>query len=288
MEYTSPLKRSTNANYAKHIFYRHVNDITIFIEDTEEGISKVFLTLLQPHLENIRLEKIFPLGGRCAVIEKAKKETNYKNIFIIDGDLYLLCGEYETLPNNTIRLEKYCIENYLIEDKNAIYDYIDSNVSSLDRSAITEALDIENWFRNQYIFEELYYLFAVAHKCKSGIKTTGRNHFDFLKSYNDSHPCKNKLQAIIDEIESNLIANNYFADNNQIKLSLKELKNKYSFDARKYVNGKLLLHLLFNLIKCNIGSKFKYEKRLAKIQLAKYCSHDVFQSIANQISSQQA
>ena len=287
MEYTAPLERSASANYAKHIFYHHINDISIFIEDTEQVVSKVFLTLLQPHLGNIRLEKIFPLGGITAVIEKAKQETNKKNIFIVDGDLYLLCGEYRPLPDNVIRLEKYSIENYLITDIDTIYSYVDSNITSHDKPSIIDKLDIESWLNQQAEFEELYYLFALSHKCQSGIITTGRNFCNFTTNFKDFYPCSNKIQEIYSSVKSDLITKGKFKDNDDLELSLKEMKESFSnsFDAIKYVNGKLLIQLLFNLIQDKF-SKFRFTKDVAKNQLAKHCPCYVFEPIANRIKIQ--
>ena len=287
MEYTAPLERSASANYAKHIFYHHINDISIFIEDTEQVVSKVFLTLLQPHLGNIRLEKIFPLGGRTAVIEKAKQETNKKNIFIVDGDLYLLCGEYRPLPDNVIRLEKYSIENYLITDIDTIYSYVDSNITSHDKPSIIDKLDIESWLNQQAEFEELYYLFALSHKCQSGIITTGRNFCNFTTNFKDFYPCSNKIQEIYSSVKSDLITKGKFKDNDDLELSLKEMKESFSnsFDAIKYINGKLLIQLLFNLIQDKF-SKFRFTKDVAKNQLAKHCPCYVFEPIANLIKIQ--
>lgn len=287
MEYTAPLERSASANYAKHIFYHHINDISIFIEDKEQVVSKVFLTLLQPHLGDIRLEKIFPLGSRTAVIEKAKQETNKKNIFIVDGDLYLLCGEYNPLPDNVIRLEKYSIENYLITDISTIYDYVDINITSHDKHSIIDKLDIKSWLNKQAEFKELYYLFALSHKCQSGIITTGRNLCDFTTDFKDFYPCSNKIQKISSSIKSDLIKKGKFKDNDDLELSLKEMKESFSnsFDAIKYVNGKLLIQLLFNLIQDKF-SKFRFTKDVAKNQLAKHCPHYVFEPIANRIKIQ--
>ena len=287
MEYTAPLERSASANYAKHIFYHHINDISIFIEDKEQVVSKVFLTLLQPHLGDIRLEKIFPLGSRTAVIEKAKQETNKKNIFIVDGDLYLLCGEYNPLPDNVIRLEKYSIENYLITDINTIYDYMDNNIILHDKYSIIDKLDIKNWLTQQAKFEELYYLFAISHKCQSGIITTGRNFCDFTTDFKDFYPCDNKIQEIYSSVKSDLITKGNFKDNDDLELSLNEMKESFSnsFDVIKYVNGKLLIQLLFNLIQ-NKFSKFRFKKDVAKNQLAKLCPSYVFEPIANRIKIQ--
>ena len=110
------LKYSPRALPAIVKILERLNDLNVFVEDaTAENIYKVFFRRLLP--SNVRISKVFQCAGRSGVIAAAvdAKFNHLKHtIFLIDGDLFLLCGEKYFIPPNVFKLDMYCIENGLI------------------------------------------------------------------------------------------------------------------------------------------------------------------------------
>lgn len=169
------LERRAGGLYASSVFFEHLNDIDIYVEDTAEGYQKIFAILLSRAMSsNISLDRVFPLGSRVNVVAAAKEElsnpSERRAAYIVDGDLYLLCGEFEELPSNVIRLDRYCIENFLI-DIGAILKILDAECHSMDYSKIMEELDYAGWIERSLVgLKPLFIAFAAAHGLRSGIQ----------------------------------------------------------------------------------------------------------------------
>lgn len=169
------LERSAGGRYARSVFFEKYNDFDIFIEDTAEGYPKIFATLLGRAMSsNISIHNVHPLGSRFDVIEAAKvalrSSSDRKSVFIVDGDLYLLCGEYEGLPSNVVRLPRYCIENFLL-DSDAFVRILDSESSAFDIAYLKSKFDYDGWFkRSVKSLMPLFFTFAAAHGLRSGVK----------------------------------------------------------------------------------------------------------------------
>lgn len=169
------LERSAGGRYARSVFFETYNDFDIFIEDTAEGYPKIFATLLGRAMSSsISIHNVHPLGSRFDVIEAAKvaleSSSRRKSVFIVDGDLYLLCGEYESLPSNVVRLPRYCVENFLL-DANAFLKVLNSESSAFDSEYLKLAFDYDGWFRRSVTtLMPLFLTFAAAHGLRSGVK----------------------------------------------------------------------------------------------------------------------
>jgi hypothetical protein len=129
--------------------YRSYNDIDIFVEDTT--CRNAYEALIGRMIgENVRVERIFQLGGRKAVIEKCREDTDStrKKIYIIDGDIDVLTGKYEKRIKNLYQLKEYCFENLII-DEYALIEVLSETLSNTDRR------DIEKVIRFHEIRSEL-------------------------------------------------------------------------------------------------------------------------------------
>ncbi|MBH8765645.1 hypothetical protein I5J57_24485 [Pseudomonas aeruginosa] len=92
------LERSPAARVAMAAFFTQYNDLDVYIEDTAEGYTKIFANVLSRAMSaNISLDRVFPLGERRRVIDAARRElesnVERRAVYIVDGDLYLMCGE---------------------------------------------------------------------------------------------------------------------------------------------------------------------------------------------------
>jgi hypothetical protein len=95
------------------VLYSQFNEISFFVEDAEQ--EQLYFAIFSKLFPGIRLSKIFPLGGKPAVMRKAKAYSHKKKaVFIVDKDFDDVRNIQENLPN-LFYLKQYSIENYLLE-----------------------------------------------------------------------------------------------------------------------------------------------------------------------------
>ena len=166
------LQRSAKALKAKSVFFHQFNDVDIYIEDTEEGARKLYAILFQRALgEHIRLETVFPLGGRQSVLNHCVSDQDAggrPRLYVLDGDLDLLTGNVPHGHRRLFVLPRYCIENYLI-DEQAIVAVLDEEDTVMSKQDLESRLAFNDWVaRNETGLFNLFVLYAIAHiSCES-------------------------------------------------------------------------------------------------------------------------
>jgi hypothetical protein len=274
-------ERSPESNFAKHVFYTEINDINVFIEDTEKGIKKLFIELITRALPKLNITEVFPLGGRNNVLKKHKeylegKYTSKKNnIFIVDGDLYLL-NQSIINSNGLLGLNKYCIENFLIDD-NAIIEYLYYEDSEQTREQIKRTLDFPNWINSNLPLVYLFILYSISHNMGCGLQTTSFNVKKLIKS-NQGIVDKKEVRRKILSFKKELLLKTDFD-------TYREQRNFFFLRASKttnslltYVSGKDYLMPLL-ILKMKQITNFSYTNENLKLKLAKECNCDYFKQI---------
>lgn len=106
-------KRSSTAKHNFGILFDQFNEINFYVED--EFKENFYLQIFRKLFPKIRLDRIIGLGGKTKVIAAAESnQASKKDIYILDQDFDDILGLKENLPN-IFYLNRYCIENYLIE-----------------------------------------------------------------------------------------------------------------------------------------------------------------------------
>lgn len=108
---------STAALAARDIFYEHFNDVNFYVEDRDqENLYHEIIGRLFPRL---KLEQVFSLDGKQNVLAHCTDLQNRsranRSVYILDKDFDDLLGIMVKRPN-LIYLDKYCIENFLLEE----------------------------------------------------------------------------------------------------------------------------------------------------------------------------
>ncbi|PAF22757.1 hypothetical protein CHH49_04000 [Terribacillus saccharophilus] len=112
---------SNKAKENMGIFYQSYQDFQFYIEDEKQITSYLYKEVLSKVL-GVKLKRVFPLGNRQKVIDASKLNRLDSHFFIIDKDLDPYLDSYkEDDYTNVIQLERYCIENYYIEEQ-TFYD----------------------------------------------------------------------------------------------------------------------------------------------------------------------
>lgn len=260
--------RSADGLAALDLFYSNFNDLNFFVEDTEQ--ENLYETILTKLFSNYKITRIFPLGGKTAVLKHAADPQNKasagKNIYILDKDFDDFLGKISN-TQNVYYLERYCIENYLIEEA-AICELVVEHHPRKKRPEISSTLNIPKTFED--IISELrnlFLLFYCSQLFELGIKNCSSKAEEFglrnklwqlddakVSSYWDSiiDAAKNKgLDPILADPEND-----------------PRLVSFLAATAHARICGKFMLAMIFHYVKSkyNLGSitfeSFAY--RLAK------------------------
>lgn len=165
-------KRNPERTYAES-YLDYKNDIFIFIEDTDECTKKIMLELIQRAInENIKVDRLHSCGNRKKVLEDFnKRNLDREEIYIIDGDLNMLF-ENQEFKKGLVVLDKYCIENYLL-DIEAIHKLLYEEAYNVsDKEKLEKDFDYINWFNEQNkLLVNLFKIYAIEKYNDLGIET---------------------------------------------------------------------------------------------------------------------
>jgi hypothetical protein len=253
--------RNTNYRLAEDIFYVQFNEISFFIEDEDQ--ENFFFCILKNLFPDIQIDKIFPLNGKDNVINESNENIgNKKKIFIVDKDFDDILNKINT-NDNLFYLERYSIENHLIE-KDAIVEYIIGEKPKLKRAAINNLFDLEVNIQNiNNKLSELIHLHLVVQKKCPRIKNVSLNHerfFDFNNGDFSLKPAqlsryKLDIQTELNNIDGRLTLTSQFKKVNKIvninnnQLCIKHVPGKYLVKMIKQI-----IESLFGLVSRNVES----------------------------------
>ena len=166
-----PTRNSERIYAESYLDYK--NNIFIFIEDTDETTRKIMLELIQRTVDSsIKIDRLHSCGNRKKVLEKFnERNLDREEIYIIDGDLNMLFENRE-FEKGLIVLNKYCIENYLI-DIEAIHKLLYEEAYNVsDQEKLEKDFDYINWFNEQNkLLVNLFKIYAIEKYNDLGIET---------------------------------------------------------------------------------------------------------------------
>jgi len=266
--------RSDAANSSIGLFYRELQDIEIYVEDT--GAEALYTLLLNRAVNNaVKIKKIICLHGRGKVVEHCTAYSDASPaLFVIDGDLNLLHGDKERGLERLYQHEMYCMENYLFSEAASVELLRDSSGCLMPQ----EALEVLEWSSFlQCITDPLLNLFkvyAVAWKLmeEDGIKTVSRNYYDFCRKVSKARGsvvCTAKVQVVIDEIKEVVVAvhgeDKFQEVFDLVDRQVNGLENPlYAVSGKDYLLKALRDYLHFK------GASYKYDDGF-KFRLARHC-----------------
>lgn len=197
------------------IFYTQFNDINFYFEDS--GKENYYLKILQKLYPEKKITKVFGLSGKKSIIDECRKNVNSKNqIYVLDKDFDDILERKIDLAN-LFYLERYSIENFLLEE-DAFIEFIIEQKPTLRKTAIERNFKIKNSLKDiSLILKELTSYYILAQKNKLEIKSCKISPERF---------CKSERRFVID-------GDKVIAYKEQVKIAL---KNK---DKRLTIKGQL-------------------------------------------------
>lgn len=163
-------------------FFRRWNSLDVFVEDVKPETEKVYITLINQMAADLKVERIFPLGGRKNVLDECKKDQTAggrPRLYVIDGDLALLTDDTPPKYTRLFIHPVYCIENYLINES-ALAGLLNEEIAGKSLAQIKNDLKFKDWAA--HVGELLGYLFITFALMKQYVPTEtsvglGASHF---------------------------------------------------------------------------------------------------------------
>jgi len=156
---------------ALDIFYSDFNDVNFYVEDEEqENLYEVIFRKLFSHL---RVARIFPLGGKAAVLQHAASNSNdsIKNFraYVVDRDFDHLLGTQFNHPQ-VFYLDRFCVENHLLEVPAAV-EIVVENHPKKKRTEVEATLSLDSQISSLYrSLRPLFRMFFCAQSLDLGIR----------------------------------------------------------------------------------------------------------------------
>jgi hypothetical protein len=269
-------------------FFRHKNDIDVFIEDIYD--DEFYLTLLKRIADKngIKIGKLIPLGGRKSVLDACindQIDRDRNRIYIIDGDLYLI---HDKNPKGIKHLHihnSYCIENFLL-DENAF-------IEILHDCFVCPKKDLEKLFSFDSFLKriskpliELFLHYGIAFELGLSIKTVSNGVGTLCHQVKNitilaDEKVNNKIEELKIEIQNSISEEDYIE-------RIYQLRQKWNYDIDtllKIVSAKdyLLPLTQFRFAKISGKSGMKISRESLRLRLAKLCKLDRLSSLEQAI-----
>jgi hypothetical protein len=274
--------RSPDGQAALDIFYLDFNDVNFYVEDSEQ--ENLYEVILRKFFPAIRISRIFPLGGKEAVLQHA---ADIQNHTIAIKKIYLLDKDFDDLLNNIkideriVYLDRYCIENYFIEE-DAVVEVVIETHPKVRRDAVRSQLKVS------VILEEcaksllpLFSMFLYVQRFNLGLKNCDSKPEEYC------HPKQLwvvRSELINQYLESiKLAARHLGIEPPLIDIATDErLSDLRNASLHAIVSGKFLLAMIFHYIKSkfSLGS-ISYDS--FRFRLAKNCQLQEFEPAAARI-----
>lgn len=258
-------------------FFRHKNDVDIFIEDKND--DEFYLALFQRIAKKcgVKIGKLISLGDRQSVINTCigdQENRDRKRLYVIDGDLHIVNGSN---PNGIKFLhihDAYCIENYLI-DEDAIMEILHDGFV-ISKEEISKAFTFDNFLKRlSKPLVELFLHYAIVFEICPAVRTVANGVGTFCHQVRKiTVLAEDKVNCKIEELKVEILKHISEEEYNERISSLRQKWNHDTDTLLKIVSAKdyilPLVQLRFAKIKSKTGFKITRESlrlRLAKLML---------------------
>ncbi|WP_339248342.1 hypothetical protein NYE53_09420 [Bacillus sp. FSL R5-0523] len=176
-------KYSVQAKKNLSIFYSQYQEKHFYIEDKKNETQNAYRLLLSKLFKGkYEIKRVFSLENKDGVLRACRENTNPDNYYIVDRDLDPFLDDFEDLSsiyNNLIILERYCFENYLINE-NTFNDVL---LFDLDESQILG--EFRKW--KESVYDDFIMLFKIALISRKYNLSSTITDKEYVYLINDSH-----------------------------------------------------------------------------------------------------
>jgi hypothetical protein len=241
--------RSQSGMAALDIFYTDFNDVNFYVEDEHQ--ENLYLEILRKLFKRTRITRIFPLGGKSAVLRHALSPDNQNTpcfrAYIVDRDFDHLLGQSLRHPN-VFYLDVFCIENHLLEP-NAVIELIVENHPKKRREDVETKLSLDVTIPSFYDhLRPLFSLFFCAQYLNLGVKNCSAPPEPFCKPRRLWELDSSAVDGYRQELKS--AANGSGVDENKFDSQCTAaISRTAGVPNSRLVSGKFLAAMIFHYVK---------------------------------------
>ena len=272
--------KSRNYLYAESVFHVQFNDVDFYVEDADK--QSLYYSILSRLFPDVQIDRIFPLGGKPAVIHHAQNNrTRRKSVYILDKDFADLLGILVSLPT-VVYLDRFCIENYILEPV-AIWRFVVAERPTLTEHKVRTSLDIPEFIRTAIRdLRMLFFHFFMVQKHGFTLENCGMPVARFTRDNRQWDIDEAKVRKYQKQVATKAAA---------VGIDLSMERQRYSIDFEmqrrrllgRNVSGKYLLTLLLRRI-CRLFSVRGTSLDSATFRLAEYCELSALRDFRAQVS----
>ena len=264
-------------------FKKGCRDLVVYTEDNEE-CHLFYQTLFDRIGLFLGLKIVAQQLGTCDDVQQCCDEDDdlsFAKLYLVDGDIFLMCNPKRERAN-FFPLDRYCIENFLL-DRKAIVELAFANNGKKSREIIEEELDYDNIMTclAQHMLP-VYCRYAVLKKVKDRNKLKGWGYF--FDGENKCFLC-DKI-----ELEKLSVETEIAGEVNDARLAatlISEMEGRFPHDvtnALKYLSGKdCILSYLQSQITSKTSTNIGMNRSAVKLLLANQCDLQSFSALMNKI-----
>lgn len=276
--------KNDDYRFAEDVFYLQFNDISFYIEDEDQ--ENFYHKILCKLFPNLQIEKIFPLNGKNNVINDCKSNRgDIRKIYIVDKDFDDLLDKKEFI-SNLFYLNRYSIENYLIEE-NSLIEYIISEKPKLKRANIKRKLNVTDIIETiKLAVKELIHMFVLVQKKCPTLKNISLSYERFFDFDNGNFRIKQQqVDAYVASIKNEL---KVVDKRLKFDVQLKKIVNEYDLSSNdcciNHYPGKFIIKMLKQTIESMFGLNSRNVESFSYI-IACNSNFDSLTSLKNEIDA---
>ena len=276
--------RSAAGLAALDVFYAEFNEINFYVEDSEQ--ENLYEVLLRGLFPKIRIDRIFPLGGKEAVLQHATSGSDDTlpafRAYLLDKDFDDFLGGMVAHPN-VFYLDRFCIENYLV-DESAFVEIAVESQPRKRRKDLASMLDMRDRIRSTLdALRPLFVYFACVQRFSLDLQNVG----SAPEMYCDPKRLWEPDPAVVVRYRSAVISE---AKRIGVSPPLEDpieddrMEDARTADDHALVSGKHLVAMMFHYLKskCSLGS-ITFDSFLYR--LAKNCELSSLDGVAARVAA---
>lgn len=271
---------SQKSKKAVSLFFRKWNDIDVYVEDTSFSTLKIYNNIFSRLSgDKFCVQRVFPLGGKRKVIDACIKHSSAcgrEALYIVDGDLDLLCDdEIEQIERLYIQ-PRYCIENFLV-DRDSMAELLYEEISNSSREDCANYVMFDEFLMQSEMLLELFIVFAVMRKFFPALETVGLGLSKFIDGGKHPKISVDKISEYVGTMHQYMCK--AYGIDRVVKEELLILDRSLRNDALLiFVSGKDFLLPAF-MLHVRSWHKIHGSKDSIKLRLVKYCNLNPFEEL---------
>lgn len=248
MEVSSTLEYTEAGLSARDIFFAASYDVHFFVEDSDK--ENLYETIFSRLFKGVGAFKVFPLGGKTAVIQHASTSSHVssvRRIYVLDKDFDDLHSRKVDDPK-IFYLDDYCVETSII-DEESLVQFAVEEAPTVRREEIRSRLNYSGILSNALTsLDALHRAFFLVQKHNIEMRNCNCSVYEFCETGRLWCIDNAKVSAYRLRVARRLVSINVIASEDEFE-DLARLAFGTGRVYRSHVNGKYLQDIFVEVLR---------------------------------------